>query len=609
MSQELQIENALLKRKLHAVLTSRRWRWGALLFAAKRPRGRNQDFEDFMTKLPERVSRVSQGSSRQGLNNVLQELLAAVNRHTAGRLQRKDDDELVAHSPLAETRKLLQEGDHAAALLSLGELEKTDDVALQQAAAALEVQCLYGLRLYGRAIARFEELLGPPTPALLRTIGPIGLRSYVRSLVRLNELEAAEVALRMAQVERPLDGTLYEELAVALQRRKPALALEQLEHARTLGRRGLVATLVEAAIRLRSGESTAAARRLALRALSRQPRATELLLFLALVERLEGHDELALQSINKFFRSENLAEVALTDPTAGLRLGNLQPAVMPASGLEEHPLVSVIMTTFNSAEHVATAVQSVLQQSHSNLELLVIDDGSTDATLPILDDFAARDPRIQVIRNHTNVGTYCAKNRALMLARGDFVTCHDSDDWSHPQKLERQLRSLLARPHLAATISRWVRMDAEGRFVIQRWGRMIYDNPSSLLYRREVIERIGFYDSVRIGADTEFEARIAACYGPGSIGRLPFCLAFGLERTDSLTGGEEFGFDENRLSPLRQRYWAAWSDWHLRCRAEGTRELYLPFPLTERPFAPPESTQVPLEDVRRNLDAAAATGA
>src|SRR5690606_28015165 len=101
------------------------------------------------------------------------------------------------------------------------------------------------------------------------------------------------------------------------------------------------------------------------------------------------------------------------------------------------PLVSVIVTSWRPGPGLETAVRSLLNQSWRNLEILLIDDASPASYVPLLEQVAALDPRIRLIRLERNGGTYEARNVGLGLARGELVTGQDSDDWSHPRRIEK----------------------------------------------------------------------------------------------------------------------------------------------------------------------------
>lgn len=106
---------------------------------------------------------------------------------------------------------------------------------------------------------------------------------------------------------------------------------------------------------------------------------------------------------------------------------------------ETTPLVSVIMPAYNAEPFIAEAISSVLTQSISDLELIVIDDGSTDGTQRIVAELAGNDARICQIINEENMGVARTRNRGLELCRGKYVALLDSDDYWKPQLLEKMI--------------------------------------------------------------------------------------------------------------------------------------------------------------------------
>ena len=100
------------------------------------------------------------------------------------------------------------------------------------------------------------------------------------------------------------------------------------------------------------------------------------------------------------------------------------------------------MPAWNAAGTIARSIESVLAQRHAQFELLVVDDGSTDATARLVDGYAATDARVRLIRQPANGGVAAARNAGIAAARGEYVAFLDSDDWWHPLKLERQLAQM-----------------------------------------------------------------------------------------------------------------------------------------------------------------------
>jgi glycosyltransferase involved in cell wall biosynthesis len=113
----------------------------------------------------------------------------------------------------------------------------------------------------------------------------------------------------------------------------------------------------------------------------------------------------------------------------------------------EDGLVSVIVCVFNAGEYLRPAINSVLRQTYTSIEIVIVDDGSTDGCIATLEDL--NDPRIRIFRQD-NAGKPAALNHALQHARGAYYAIQDADDISHPKRIEEQVNCLRANPRLAA---------------------------------------------------------------------------------------------------------------------------------------------------------------
>jgi len=125
------------------------------------------------------------------------------------------------------------------------------------------------------------------------------------------------------------------------------------------------------------------------------------------------------------------------------------------------PRVSVVMTVYNSECYLAEAVESVLTQTFSDFELIVIDDGSADGSLPILRQFEKRDRRVRVV-SRPNTGIVGAANEGIGLARAEYLARMDSDDVSLPRRFEKQVRYLDAHPECVIVGCRVVETEPHG---------------------------------------------------------------------------------------------------------------------------------------------------
>jgi FkbM family methyltransferase len=257
--------------------------------------------------------------------------------------------------------------------------------------------------------------------------------------------------------------------------------------------------------------------------------------------------------------------------------------------------VSVILPTCNRASTLGAAIESVLQQTYTNLELIVVDDASSDSTAAVVAECARADSRVKQIRLATNRGTYWARNVGLQHATGDLVTIQDDDDLSLAYRLELTVAALRARPDAVAAMAEYVRRDPLGRPVIIDGTLVRAQGLHTLTVRRTFVdERLGFYDVVRLGGDIEFYKRIVAAAGPRRLVRIPAVYYHGLLAPGSLitSGIGEIVFSRGRggrgLPRIRRAYQAAFDNWHAEIAA-GRCPAYLPFPPKEpRPFPAPQ---------------------
>ena len=192
----------------------------------------------------------------------------------------------------------------------------------------------------------------------------------------------------------------------------------------------------------------------------------------------------------------------------------------PARG-RARPLVSVIIPAFNAARFIAETLTSAQAQTWPDLEIIVVDDGSTDDTAAIVEAAAATDPRITLIRQ-ANAGVAAARNAAIAAAKGDYVAPLDADDLWHPENISAQVAALeRAGPGTAVAYAWHVRIDAAGRIcgngprVLVEEGaaalarvveRDFIGNGSSTVIRRGCILEVGGYDPTlraRQGEDCE----------------------------------------------------------------------------------------------------------
>lgn len=179
-------------------------------------------------------------------------------------------------------------------------------------------------------------------------------------------------------------------------------------------------------------------------------------------------------------------------------------------------LVSVIMPVYNAGLYLREAIESVLQQTHTNLELIAVNDGSSDNSLEICKEYASKDDRVKVI-NQSNSGVSVARNRALDAARGEFISFVDADDWIKSDFIEQHLKHFVGNIGVVESTFTKVYVDAlksitkpyYGEFESRNLYRLYIDGKlSSVLcdkvYRREVIGHLRMPVGHTMGEDAYF---------------------------------------------------------------------------------------------------------
>ena len=185
------------------------------------------------------------------------------------------------------------------------------------------------------------------------------------------------------------------------------------------------------------------------------------------------------------------------------------------------PRVSVLMTMFNAGAYLRSAIESVLAQSYKDFELIIVDDGSTDGSAAVAAGYS--DPRVRLIPNAANRGQTPCLNQGLALARGEFVARQDADDFSRPDRLEKQIQFLDAHSEIALLGANAEQIDGNGQRLgvtdvpcdtpAIRWGNIFFNSflHSAVLFRTKIVrEEFGGYDeSFRCSMDYALWSRIA----------------------------------------------------------------------------------------------------
>ena len=173
--------------------------------------------------------------------------------------------------------------------------------------------------------------------------------------------------------------------------------------------------------------------------------------------------------------------------------------------MNKAPLVSIILPTYNRSKSLARAIESVLDQSYNNFELVIIDDGSRDNTLSLVSKY--QDPRIKIIKNKENLGFVKSLNKGINYAKGKYISRIDDDDlWPDSSKLRKQVEFLEDNPEYVLVGCGIIRIDSQGReirrYLLPEKDKeireiMLITSPFAhigTVFRKQAWESVGGYD-------------------------------------------------------------------------------------------------------------------
>jgi glycosyltransferase involved in cell wall biosynthesis len=224
---------------------------------------------------------------------------------------------------------------------------------------------------------------------------------------------------------------------------------------------------------------------------------------------------------------------------------------------KKHPLVSIIIPTYNRGWVLKEAVDSVLTQDFRDFELIIVDDGSTDDTPKLLDGYSQK----ATIIRQKNAGVSAARNRGVVSATGQFNAFLDSDDLWLPQKLSRQVAFFESHPDalICQTEEIWIRNGVRvnpkkrhkkesGRFFERSLGLCLV-SPSAVMLHRRVFDEVGFFDETLPACeDYDLWLRIGCRY-PVYLIETPLIIKRG-GHPDQLSRSP--GLDRFRISALKK---------------------------------------------------------
>lgn len=180
-----------------------------------------------------------------------------------------------------------------------------------------------------------------------------------------------------------------------------------------------------------------------------------------------------------------------------------------------NPRISVVMPVYNAEQYLKEAVDSILDQTYTDFELIAINDGSKDGSAKILDEYAKKDPRVIAVHQE-NKGLVATLHRAIEMARGEFIARMDGDDVSFPRRFEQQVAVLDANPDVILVAGGFEVIDEDSEFLYREVlpahdrdlkRRMLLRNPlahGSVTFRKAILKTVGNYTD-EFGPTEDFE--------------------------------------------------------------------------------------------------------
>jgi len=243
--------------------------------------------------------------------------------------------------------------------------------------------------------------------------------------------------------------------------------------------------------------------------------------------------------------------------------------------------VSIILTAFNSESTIEDAVRAILNQTYTNFELIIVNDASTDYTLTILKGLQRQDERIRLITTSVNYGTYVCKNYGMKISTGEYFMFHDADDYCTPSYITASISFLRENPKVKVCYQNCVVNQESLKNPRIEWTEKHWwgINSISSCFSRNVLEEIGYFDSVRFGADSEMMCRLMCVYGDGVV-LLTHTKPYTVVKTE---GSLTCSTTTNIKSRSRRVYEDNSYLFH-KSIIEKKINPYMEFPLTQRPF-------------------------
>jgi glycosyltransferase involved in cell wall biosynthesis len=236
--------------------------------------------------------------------------------------------------------------------------------------------------------------------------------------------------------------------------------------------------------------------------------------------------------------------------------------------MSDSPLVSVILGAYNEEDTIAATLQSLLGQSMADIEIIAVDDGSTDGTAEVVGMF--EDSRVRLLSLERNVGLPGALNRGIEAARGPYIARADADELSFPFRLQRQSTVLAENPHVQAVGCRYQIRGRRNECIVTKQvdSRTTFDVESllqngpriahgSVMLRKSAVTEVGGYrEEFQLAQDYDLWLQMAEHFGEGWLHIVPETLYLRTIQAEQLAKRERqraYGYAARECAKMRQQ--------------------------------------------------------
>lgn len=187
--------------------------------------------------------------------------------------------------------------------------------------------------------------------------------------------------------------------------------------------------------------------------------------------------------------------------------------------MNNQPEVSVLMVVYNQEQYIAAAIESVLSSTYTDFEFIIVDDGSTDETVPKIRSFGCRDKRIKLVVNEKNIGQFANRNKAAELANGKYLKYFDSDDIMYPNCIEIMLRSMHAFPEAGLGMMFEYEKNIPSPVLFSSYeachmyffeNKWMVVGPPGSIYKKDAFEKVGGFSGIPYVSDFELNLKLTA---------------------------------------------------------------------------------------------------